>query len=112
MTIAIIGNTLILSLDKYPVDLETNYVVEKLNIMFTFLFIFELILKIVAMGPKAYYKGNYFHIFDTLIVLASAADVIIGQVLNAMNDGQVLYKGSAITALRGIRIMRVFKLSR
>jgi hypothetical protein len=45
-------------------------------------------------------------------VFASAVDVATTQILNSDDDNNVIYKGSAITALRAIRIMRVFKLSR
>lgn len=57
MTFAIIANTVILSLDRYPIDKETNYVVEKLNILFTCLFIIELGIRLTALGIKNYYKG-------------------------------------------------------
>jgi Ion transport protein len=56
MTIAIILNTLILSLDKYPIDLKTNQIVEKLNIAFTIIFILELIIRLTAVGIQNYYK--------------------------------------------------------
>jgi voltage-dependent calcium channel N type alpha-1B len=72
----------------------------------------ELAIRLTASGIKTYYKGQLFHFFDTLIVLASAVDVVTTQILNSDGDDNVIYKGSAITALRAIRIMRVFKLSR
>ena len=57
MTIAIIINTVILSLDKYPIDQETNYFVEKVNIFFTILFIIELGIRLIATGIKSFYKN-------------------------------------------------------
>ena len=57
MTFAIVANTIILSLDKYPVDQEVNYVVEKLNIFFTILFIIELAIRLTAVGLSNFYKN-------------------------------------------------------
>jgi len=57
MTVVIIANTIVLSLDKYPIDQETNYVVEKLNIFFTILFIVELLIRLAAVGFINYYKN-------------------------------------------------------
>ena len=77
MTLAIISNTVILSLDKYPIEQETNFIVEKLNIMFTLLFINELLIRLTATGFKNYYKEQWFNFFDTIIVLGSAIDVVV-----------------------------------
>jgi hypothetical protein len=57
MTLAIVVNTVILSLDRYPIDQVANYYIEKLNIMFTALFFVELVIRLTAVGIKEYYRG-------------------------------------------------------
>ncbi len=111
MVALIIFNTLVLSLDKYPVDLSLVKTMEQLNIFFTALFTLELLLKIVAVGFKMFFKGQWFNIFDTLIVIGSLVDIVISETL--MSEMQKDNKtGSVVTALRGFRLLRVFKLAK
>ena len=77
MVMCIIANTLILSLDHYPVNLGEQVVLEKLNFVFTAIFTVELIIKVAAYGFKTFFKGEMFNIFDCIIVIASLVDIII-----------------------------------
>jgi len=81
MAFAIVCNTLCLALDKYPVDLNLNKVLEKVNIVFAVIFMIELIIKIIAVGFKNYFKGGAFNIFDAIIVVASLTDIIMSNIL-------------------------------
>ncbi len=82
--------------------------VEKINIVITIIFVIEIFIKIVAMGFENYFSWQIFNIFDCLIVIGSAVDVIISQTMyNDKNE-----TSSVTTALRAIRIMRIFKISR
>jgi Ion transport protein len=109
MALSIILNTLVLALDKYPVDLKQTSILEKVNIMFTLIFTLEMVIKMVAIGVKNYFKGGAFNIFDCVIVAASIADIFMANfILTKEEEGS----GSAITALRGFRLLRIFKLAK
>ena len=78
---AIVTNTLILSLDKYPIDEKRMEVLEKLNYLFTAIFMVEILIKFLAFGIKSFFKGSWFNTFDLLIVIGSLIDIIIAQTL-------------------------------
>ena len=61
-----------------------------------------------AVGIINYFKGGPFNIFDSVIVFASVIDMFLSNVLLS-KDSEV--SGSVITALRGFRLLRVFKLA-
>ncbi len=111
MVFSIIINTLVLSLDKYPQDKSLNNVLEKLNLLFACIFAIEMVLRILSMGFKIYFKGDWFNIFDAVIVISSFIDIIISEVLINETD-KLKNSGSVFTALRGFRLLRVFKLAK
>lgn len=93
-----------LSLDRYPVDPQLNFVLDKVNIVFTGIFVFEMAVKLLAFGFKGYFRDP-FNAFDSVIVLASLVDLVISN-LNAFS------LGGAITAFRAVRLLRIFKLAK
>ena len=98
----IIANTCILAIDAYP----ASYVATSLrtiNYTFASIFIMELILKIVALGIKPYFLDS-FNILDCVIVMATIADIIVN--LNSTSNGNMG------TALRGLRVIGLFKLAK
>ena len=84
MALCIIVNTIILALDKYPINLDQTLVLEKLNIVFTIIFTLEMLIKIMALGLKNYFKGTMFNLFDCGVVIASIVDIFLSNLL--VND--------------------------
>jgi len=109
MAICIIINTIILALDKYPVDIDQTIFLEKLNIVFTIIFTLEMFIKMLAVGLKNYFRGTMFNVFDCGVVIASIIDIFLSNLL--VNDATES-SGSVITALRGFRLLRIFKLAK
>lgn len=109
MALAIVLNTLALAMDKYPVDLNQTNILEKVNIVFTIIFLVEMIVKMLALGIKNYFKGSAFNTFDALIVFASIIDLFTSNILLTSDTES---SGSVITALRGFRLLRIFKLAK
>jgi voltage-dependent calcium channel L type alpha-1D len=70
----------------------------------------EIILKLLAFGIKSFFKGSWFNTFDLLIVISSLIDIIIANVV--IQKSSMKKSGSVITALRGFRLLRIFKLAR
>jgi Ion transport protein len=109
MAFSICCNTLVLSLDKYPVSETQTNIIEKVNIMFTVIFALEMIVKMLAVGIANYFKGSSFNVFDCGIVVSSMIDIFLSNFI--LEDSSGSSSGSAITALRGFRLLRIFKLA-
>lgn len=48
----ILGNTIVLALDRYPLEKSEADRLDLANAIFTFVFLFEMALKIFAIGLK------------------------------------------------------------
>ena len=104
MTIAILINTYLLALDKYPMSKEYNQKLEGFNNIFSAVFFGEMIIKMIGLGMKEYMSDN-FNIFDCCIVCTSIVEFSIA--LTGMQTS-----GGALTSLRTLRLLRIFKLAR
>ncbi|PCI31095.1 hypothetical protein COB52_00365 [Candidatus Kaiserbacteria bacterium] len=102
----IIGNTVTLALDRYPIDPDEYKMMETLNEVFSWLFFSEMVIKLVGLGFKGYARDK-FNLFDCLIVLVSTVEIVI-----SWADPSGGGAGGAISAFRGVRLLRVFKLAR
>lgn len=72
--LCIIGNTVILCLDKYPSDPNYAKFLEYFNLGFFLVFFIEMILKLLGFGFKEYFK-EMFNAFDFAIVIISLVDI-------------------------------------
>ena len=105
MTIAILINTGVLGLDSYPITYEMQTYLDFVNSVLTYIFIAEMVIKLLGMGFRDYCNDS-FNIFDGTVVIISIVELII----NAFTDG--IGGGGAISSLRAVRLLRVFKLAR
>ena len=64
-----------------------------------------MIIKLLGLGFKAYVDDR-FNIFDCIIVIFSVIENVLGW------TGTDSATGGAISAFRGVRLLRVFKLAR
>lgn len=78
---------------------------EFFNAILTWIFIAEMFIKIIGLGFKEY-ANDSFNIFDCTIVVISMVEIVIDLI------GIKMGGGGAISALRAIRLLRVFKLAR
>lgn len=104
MVLAIFINTLALSLDRYPISEKENKTLEDVNDAMVVVFLFEMLIKIAGLGFKEYSQDS-FNLFDAIIVLISIIELVI-------ENAGIKFSYGAFSALRAIRIMRVFKLAR
>lgn len=65
-----------------------------------------MVIKLIGLGVQGYARDK-FNLFDCVIVVISTVEIIFKM---ASVDG--LSAGGAISAFRGIRLLRVFKLAR
>jgi hypothetical protein len=52
--LSILVNTISLSLDRYPIDPKESAIIEKINSITTWIFVAELIIKVLGLGIKKY----------------------------------------------------------
>ena len=102
--LSIICNTVILALDKYPEDDDLVGIFDKVNIGFTIIFFFEMVIKLLGLGIKDYFK-DAFNSFDCVVVMTSVVDLLVSNILSTKNGG-------ALNALRTFRLLRIFKLAK
>ena len=103
--LCIVFNTVLLALDKYPLDTAYVETLEALNLTMSAIFLAEMIIKMIGLGLKEY-SADSFNVFDCTIVMISIFDFIIDRLEIEFGGG------AAISALRAIRLLRVFKLAR
>ncbi|XP_076865263.1 voltage-dependent T-type calcium channel subunit alpha-1H isoform X2 [Brachyhypopomus gauderio] len=96
--IAILINTLSMGIEYHEQPEVLTDILEISNIVFTSMFVLEMIFKLMAFGLFGYIKNPY-NIFDGIIVVISVWE-IIGQA-----DG-------GLSVLRTFRLLRVLKLVR
>ena len=100
----IFANTVVLSMDRYPMTVDEEETIGVANSVFTYFFIGEMVLKLYALTPKYYAKDPY-NLFDAFIVIMSIFELIMEKAVKG-------YEGSAISGLRAVRIFRVFKMAK
>ena len=76
VTVVITLNTLCLAADSFNQSIEKEKFLKICNICFTWIFTFEMLCKLLGVGPKNYIKDS-FNVFDSLIVLISLVDFIL-----------------------------------
>jgi hypothetical protein len=102
---SIVLNTIVLALDRYPLGSKEQGIYESINIGFYAIFVFEMLIKLVGLGPKGYVRDK-FNIFDCIIVFLSSIDLILSlSQLNKPAEGN-----NSISAFRAFRLLRIFKL--
>ena len=73
ISLCIIANTVVLGMDKYPITDEEIFFLENMNLGLTIVFVLEMIIKLIGLGPKSYFKDS-FNSFDCIIVCVSIID--------------------------------------
>lgn len=101
----IIGNTAVIASYKSGQSEETAHVLDLCNLIFSTIFLVEMILKLLGLGFKEYLSDNY-NILDAIIVAVSVLDISL-QYSPVQKEDNI-----AISVIKSIRILRIFKLSR
>jgi hypothetical protein len=101
LMLTIFLNTLILGSDGLAPDSWNVYFTD-MNLVFTSIFIAELVFKVYGYGPKRYVK-DAFNVFDAVVVALSIVELII----NSLSSG-----GGGTSGFRAVRIFRIFRVFR
>lgn len=98
IALAIVANTVILAIDHHGASPELRDSLATGNNIFTWIFIFEMVIKLFGMGWRDYSR-DAFNVFDGVVVAISIVEMIVDT-------------GGAFTAFRIVRIFRIIKLVR
>jgi len=96
-------NTVVLALDRVDQGEAEAEICEIVNLILTFIFIFEMVFMLAAKGRKVYFADG-FNVFDFVVVWISIAELILVQA--------GVISGAGVSALRAARIFRVFKMAK
>lgn len=103
----ILLNTLTLALDRYPMSRLEMQILDVANLVFTVIFLLEMVLKMAGYGVVEYFRDSL-NLFDSVIVLVSVVEWIL-TTTNQLGSGSSL---AAISGFRTLRLFRMFKLAR
>ena len=86
MTLAILGNTAVLAMERADASPSYAAALEDANLYFTYLFVAEMGAKLIALGCQGYWTDG-FNMFDGVIVLFSLAEIIIAEAASSVDLG-------------------------
>ncbi len=108
LMLCVLANTTLLAMNRYgQPDYEAN-VVQKLNTVFTSIFIVECGLKLVGMGVVKYLSDALNYV-DGLVVIFSVIEMIF---LDSSNNSSFFRAFQALRILRTLRVVRMIRLIR
>lgn len=98
ITLCILANTASMAADSQPVTQTYDILSSKLNTVFTCIFTFEMVVKIIGLNPYYYFQDSW-NIFDSIIVTVSLLEPFLKNL-------------GSVSVLRTFRLARVFKLAK
>lgn len=111
MTFAVFCNTITLSIDHHGIYPETTLILDTFNSYFTWIFIFEMFSKLLAIGV-AKYCSERMNWLDGSVVLLSIFEMIMDAILSGSGGGMGLDAFKTVRMLRTFRVFRIARLLR
>ena len=107
MTFAVLLNTIVLSIDHHGIGPDVGGILVVCNEWFTYIFIFEMGVKLLALGVEKY-GAERMNWLDGAVVLISVFELIYTAA--QAGDGEMNLK--AFATVRMFRTFRVFRIAR
>ena len=104
LTSCVLVNTIGMAMVSYDIDEKTEADLEFMNSIFTWIFIVEMTLKLMAIGPKKY-SGEVMNLLDGGVVTLSIVEIVMSAVGGGSGAG-------SLQAFRTIRVFRTFRVLR
>ena len=104
MTFFVLLNTITLALDHYGIDDELVELLELSNTYFTWIFIFEMITKLLGIGIVKY-CDEPMNLLDGAVVMLSIFEMVLKEILRSK-------KSMGFSALKTVRMFRTFRVFR
>ena len=76
LTLCVLINTIVMAMDSYDIDAQTADTLEFLNEIFTWIFIVEMTIKLMARGVKKYVQEPM-NLLDGGVVILSIVEIIM-----------------------------------
>lgn len=104
LTVCVLFNTIVMAMDSYEIDATTQADLDFLNQIFTWIFIVEMTIKLVARGPKKYAKEPM-NLLDGGVVILSIVEIVMEMLGGGGGAG-------SLQAFRTVRVFRTFRVLR
>ena len=104
MTLSVLINTIGMAMESYEIDEKLSSDLETMNVVFTWIFIVELSMKLLARGVKKYVSEK-FNLLDGGVVLVSIIEMIMASISGGGGAGN-------LQAFRTVRVFRTFRVLR
>lgn len=102
MTLCVLLNTIVMGMESHNMPDETKDFTVQANEWFTYIFICEMGLKLLAIGPKKY-VGDKMNWLDGSVVTLSLVEILMTAI------GQ---QGGNLAAFQTVRVFRTFRVLR
>ncbi|XP_065662159.1 sodium channel protein type 9 subunit alpha isoform X5 [Hydra vulgaris] len=102
ITACIMLNTLLMALEHHNMSAKLTKITEIFNYVFTGIFIFEMMIKLVGYTPRGYVQ-NKWNLFDGVLVILSVIDILL-LIFTTLPKG-------TLKMLKVFRLMRILKLA-
>jgi hypothetical protein len=109
MTSAVLLNTIVMAMERYAMPDAEKILLENMNEVFTWLFIFEMFSKLAAVGIEKY-TADPMNWLDGAVVCLSIMEIVLIAVIGSSGGGLSAFK--TIRVLRTFRVLRVARLLR
>ena len=76
LTLCVLINTIVMAMDSYDIDTQTLNTLEFMNEIFTWIFIVEMTIKLMARGVKKYVQEPM-NLLDGGVVILSIVEIIM-----------------------------------
>ena len=104
LTGCVLVNTVVMAMDAYDIDDQTAAELERLNNIFTWIFIVEMTIKLLARGPKKYVQEPM-NLLDGGVVILSIVEIVMSAIGGGSGAG-------SLQAFRTVRVFRTFRVLR
>ena len=111
MTFCVLINTVVMAMDRHGIEPELERILNNCNLAFTCIFIYEMSVKLLAIGPRKY-SASKWNLLDGGVVLLSIIEIIVEQQTSSTKGGSGLSAFRTFKVFRTFRVMRVARILR
>jgi hypothetical protein len=111
MTFAVLCNTITLSIDHYGIEPEVTDILDWYNDYFTWIFIFEMVAKLLALGFGKY-ADDRMNWLDGFVVILSVVEIVAEAILAGEGEETGMAAFKTVRMLRTFRVFRIARLLR
>jgi Ion transport protein len=101
----ILANTLAMAVEYDGMPTSMSHTLSVINLVVTFIFLVEVLLKMMAVGPIAF-MSNAFNNFDLFVVITSVLEISLQQT----SAVHAIRSFKALRILKSFRVLRLFKV--